>query len=79
MRWATVAITLLLSVAIAFAQCALCKSSVQSSGDANLIAGLRSGILFLLFVPYLVIGSIAFAIYRACKTQAQLRSKLRHN
>ncbi|MCS7265161.1 MAG: hypothetical protein NZ805_10050 [Armatimonadetes bacterium] len=65
MRLTTVVITLLLSAAIAFAQCALCKSSVQSSGDPNLIAGLRSGILLLLFMPYLVFGLIAFGIYRA--------------
>jgi len=72
-------ITSFLPTALALGQCALCKSSLQSSGDPGLIAGLRSGILLLLVMPYLVVGLIAFGIYRAYRAQARLQSKLRHN
>ncbi|MCS7223797.1 MAG: hypothetical protein NZ959_04485 [Armatimonadetes bacterium] len=52
---------------VAAAQCALCKSAVVSSGDADLIKGLQMGIGLLLVTPYAVVGTIAFFIYRAVK------------
>ncbi len=69
MRWLSLTITLLTTAAIAAAQCALCKAAVQSSGNEGLAQGLRWGILLLLVMPYLVVGSIAFAIYRAYRHQ----------
>lgn len=68
MKWLFKLVALFISAAIAMAQCALCKSVVQSSGDQNLIASLREGILLLLVMPYIILGSIAFAIYRAYKS-----------
>ena len=46
------------------AQCAMCKASVESNGGAELATGLNSGIIFLMFIPYLLIGGVAFAFYR---------------
>jgi len=72
MRWLpSVAVLLLLATIApwAMAQCAMCKATVQSSGSANLMAGLRSGILLLRVMPYLIVGTIAFAIYRAYRAQ----------
>ena len=54
---------LLLSVA-SQAQCAMCKASVESNGGAELATGLNSGIIFLMFIPYLLIGGVAYAIYK---------------
>lgn len=71
MRWFSVTITLLSTIAIAAAQCALCKAAVQSSGNEGLAQGLRWGIGVLLVMPYLVVGTIAFAIYRAYRAQAK--------
>jgi hypothetical protein len=66
MRWLSSLAALLLTAAIATwaaAQCAMCQATVQSSGNASLIAGLRSGILLLLAMPYLIAGTIALAVY----------------
>jgi len=49
-----------------FSQCAMCKIAVESnvnSGENSLGAGLNTGILYLLVVPYLAIASIAFFWY----------------
>lgn len=54
----------------AWAQCAMCRGSVESqvsAGDTSVAANLNFGILYLFFTPYLVVGVIAFLWYRASK------------
>ena len=47
------------------AQCSMCKAVAESAQDKNNItAGLNTGILYLLAVPYLLIGGIAVFIFR---------------
>ena len=50
----------------AFSQCAMCKATAESNanGGGSEAAGLNSGILYLMFIPYLLIAGIAIAIYR---------------
>ena len=79
MRWLTLLVTLFLAVAMAAAQCALCKSAVQASDNPGLIQGLRWGIGVLMALPYLVVGTIAFAIYRAYRRQTQWHWKALEN
>lgn len=72
MRWLSSLAAILLVATITTwvaAQCAMCQATVQSSGNVNLMAGLRGGILLLLVMPYLIVGAIAFAIYRAYRAQ----------
>lgn len=55
------------SVCSAFAQCAMCRTTVEnnvSAGDTSLASGLNLGIMYLFIAPYLVIGAIAFFWYR---------------
>ena len=58
-----------------YAQCAMCKATVESGGTEgeSLASGLNTGILYLMFIPYLLIGSIAFFIYRHKKKQKQAK------
>ncbi len=47
------------------AQCALCKSSAESSlreGDPE-AKGLNSGIMYLLMMPYLLVGGLGYYWY----------------
>lgn len=68
-------LTLVLSLmgASVQAQCAMCKSSVESSnGDSKLIkfgAGLNKGILYLMVVPYILAGTVGFLWYRNSRKQ----------
>lgn len=55
-----------------FAQCPMCKASVESNlknnNGTNLVgAGLNNGILYLLAMPYILVGVIAFLWYRNSK------------
>mgnify|MGYP000011409042 CR=1 FL=1 len=47
----------------AVAQCAMCRTTVESTisnGRSNIATGLNTGILYLLSAPYLIVGAIAF-------------------
>jgi hypothetical protein len=56
--------------AASFAQCAMCRASVEnnvSNGDTSIGAGLNNGILYLFLMPYLIAAAIGFFWYRAAK------------
>lgn len=46
-------------------QCSMCRAVAESAVDENTIAtGLNAGIIYLLAIPYLLIGGIAFFFFR---------------
>tara|TARA_R110002124_G_scaffold58304_1_gene162495 strand:- start:227 stop:508 length:282 start_codon:yes stop_codon:yes gene_type:complete len=50
-----------------YAQCAMCRGSVESSmgnGRNNVGVGLNTGIMFLFVTPYLLVGVIGYLWYR---------------
>ncbi len=53
------------------AQCAMCKAVAESgqAGGSSIAAGLNTGIVYLMFFPYLLLGAVGYAIYRQRKTQ----------
>jgi hypothetical protein len=50
-----------------FAQCSMCKAVAESANEGGFGAGLNYGILYLMLFPYLIIGGIAYRLYRARK------------
>jgi len=65
----------------AVAQCAMCRTTIESSisnGRSNIATGLNTGILYLLTAPYLIVAAIAFLWFRQSKQEQQARiAKLR--
>lgn len=60
----------------AASQCAMCRATLEtnvSQGDIGIAAGINFGILYLLAIPYLVIGSLAFFWFRSSRKNAQGR------
>ncbi|MBK9478266.1 MAG: hypothetical protein IPP56_09105 [Bacteroidetes bacterium] len=49
-----------------YAQCAMCKSGVASNleGGGNTGRGINTGILYLMAIPYLLIGGLVVYVYR---------------
>lgn len=59
-----------------FAQCAMCRTTVESSiseGRSTIATGLNTGILYLLMAPYVLVGSIAFLWFRQSKIEQKER------
>ena len=46
------------------AQCAMCRASLESSGDVSQAEAVNDGIIYLMIIPYVLVALIAFAVYR---------------
>lgn len=46
------------------AQCAMCRASLESSGDVSQAEAVNDGIVYLMIIPYVLVAIIGFAIYR---------------
>jgi hypothetical protein len=59
-----------------FAQCAMCRTTVESTisnGRSNIATGLNTGILYLLLAPYLLVGTVAWMWFRQSKKEQLAR------
>jgi len=46
--------------------CAMCRTALESSPEGRVMASsFAHGILMMLFLPYIIFGTISFAVYRA--------------
>lgn len=63
-------LALLLLVALgADAQCVMCKAVAEDSAEqGGLARGLNSGILYLMAIPYLLLGTLYVVFFRKKKT-----------
>lgn len=56
-------ILICLNAAESFAQCAMCRTTLESTvsnGRSNIATGINTGILYLLAAPYLVVVAVAY-------------------
>ncbi len=49
------------------AQCAMCRAVLESEGSQSAAKGINDGILYLMIFPYVLIGGIAYFIYRSLR------------
>ena len=47
-----------------YAQCAMCRASLESSGDTKKAEAVNDGIVFLMAIPYIIVAVIGFTIYK---------------
>jgi len=72
-------ILLLVALQHVSAQCAMCRSTLEnnfSNGNPGIGAGINTGILYLLAMPYLAVGVIGYLWYKSSKNaQKQLSGR----
>lgn len=57
-------IALMLLPLFAEAQCAMCKAVAETADGGSAAAGLNSGIIYLMAIPYVLMGAVGYALYR---------------
>lgn len=70
MRSTALLLVLLLTTADIWAQCAMCRGSVESTmgnGRNNVGVGLNTGIVYLFVMPYLAVAVVGYLWYRNSK------------
>ena len=46
------------------AQCAMCRAVLESGEDQSAAEGINNGIIYLMAIPYLLIGGLLFFIFK---------------
>ncbi len=54
---------------LAEAQCAMCRAVLESEGSQASAKGINDGILYLMIFPYILMGGIAYFIYRSFRNK----------
>lgn len=49
------------------AQCSMCRAVLETDADGSKAEGINQGILYLMAFPYLLVGVIAYFIYKSRK------------
>ena len=58
---------ILLCINLVDAQCAMCRAVLESEVDQSAAEGINNGIIYLMAIPYILVGGIAYFIYRKFK------------
>lgn len=51
------------------AQCAMCRAVLESEEGQATAKGINDGIIYLMAIPYILVGGIGFFIYRKFRTK----------
>jgi len=65
-------IFLLLFAIPAEAQCAMCRAVLESEEGQETAKGINNGIVYLMIVPYILIGVVGYLIYKNKKKSTPL-------
>lgn len=50
------------------AQCAMCRAVLESEESKSVAEGINDGIVYLMAIPYLLVGAVIFYIYKKYRT-----------
>lgn len=59
-----ISILLLLVVTSVEAQCAMCRAVLESEEGQGTAKGVNDGIVYLMMIPYILVGGLGYFIYR---------------
>jgi len=51
----------------ASAQCAMCRAVLQSGEDQSMAEGINDGIVYLMSIPYILVGGVFYFVYKKMK------------
>ncbi|MGY0393492.1 hypothetical protein ACW5R3_13160 [Bizionia sp. KMM 8389] len=57
------------------AQCAMCRAVLETEEGQSQAEGINNGIVYLMAVPYILVGGIALLIYRSFRTKKSKTEK----
>lgn len=51
----------------------MCRAVLESEADQSTAEGINNGIVYLMAIPYILVGGLAYIIYRKFKNKQALR------
>ncbi len=49
------------------AQCAMCRAVLESEGNVSVAEGINNGIVYLMAIPYILVGVVFYVVYKKMK------------
>lgn len=59
---------LLMGITPVMGQCAMCRAVLESNGDNAVAEGINNGIVYLMAIPYILVGVLIFIVYRKLRS-----------
>jgi len=53
-----------LFLGLANVQCAMCRAVLETGANAETAKSLNDGIIYLMVIPYILVGVVGYAVYR---------------
>jgi hypothetical protein len=63
-------VALLLIPSLSEAQCAMCRAVLESEEGQKTAEGINDGIVYLMAIPYILVGTLIYFVYRKMRDQA---------
>ncbi|SCY73154.1 hypothetical protein [Flavobacterium caeni] len=63
-------LVVLLYSGVTHAQCAMCRAAIESEGDVAKAEAVNDGIVYLMIIPYLIVGAVAYGVYKLRQKKA---------
>ena len=60
---------ILLTFAEASAQCSMCRAVLESGETQETAKGINNGIIYLMAIPYLLVGFVGYQIFKLLKKE----------
>ncbi len=60
-------VSALLGPSVLEAQCAMCRAALESEADNSQAEGINNGIVYLMAIPYILVGGVFYLVYRKIK------------
>ena len=57
----------LFSIDIGYSQCSMCRAVLQSEEGQSTAKGINNGILYLMAIPYLLVGLVGWKVFQIIK------------
>lgn len=58
-----------LSVDVGYSQCSMCRAVLQSEEGQATAKGINNGILYLMAIPYLLVGLVGWKVFQILKNK----------
>jgi len=65
MKYLIFSVVFLVIVLPVDAQCAMCRAVLQSETDNSMAEGVNNGIIYLMAIPYILVGGLIWYIYKS--------------
>ncbi|WP_238858007.1 hypothetical protein [Poritiphilus flavus] len=53
---------------VSSAQCAMCRAVLESEDNNTIAEGINNGIVYLMAIPYILVGVLFYFVYRKMKS-----------